>query len=161
MDYKQCRTYRANLPPLPEMALLPRKYALQGCGSYSLIPQEAARYLEKGTVGGLSIHPEGLRRPRSRPNLAERLRHEFIVAVNVWNKTGTLKSARIHGRDPYGTSAWLIRRLVEILQSFSKLPAGIISPEKIFPAEAGLEELIRMPGFRIEFAEDLGTQGRN
>lgn len=144
----------ALLSPLPEMAMLPRRYGLRYCGSYAVIPVEAARFLEKNSAGETPVQPEGMRRPRSMPTPDEQRRHAFTLAVSAWSPDGIRRTGRMHGQNPYGTSAWMVRRLVEILAHTQSRPSGIRAPDELFPAKTGLAELMKNKEFRIEFDED-------
>ncbi len=167
----------ALLSPLPEIVLLPRRYGLHACASYALVSEGAARFLDTGAGGDASLNAGVSRRPRTQPTAAERAKHLFTVALQAWNEEGELRVAKLHGRDPYGFSVWLVRRLIEILvkmkmvdgfdglekldgsenlktlEQFKNRPSGLLTPDQIFPAAMGLPEAKEALGFRWEVCE--------
>lgn len=145
----------ALLSPLPEMVLLPWRYGIRECGSYALVPEAAARLIDTGSGGEAPSRFGVSRRPRTLPTAVERARHEFTVMLMAWNRQGESRWAKLTGRDPYGTSVWMVRRLVEILNQSENRPSGFRAPEQIFPAREGLREAMENFGFGLELSEGL------
>jgi short subunit dehydrogenase-like uncharacterized protein len=145
----------ALLSPLPEMIMLPLRYGIRDCGSYALVPEAAARLLDTGSGGEAPSRFGASRRPRTLPTAGERARHEFTVMLMAWNREGESRWAKLTGRDPYGTSVWMVRRLVEILNPSENRPSGFRTPEQIFPARLGLRESGEDFGFGLELSQGL------
>ena len=144
----------ALLSPLPEIVLLPRRYGIADCGSYALVPEGAARFLD---TGGGEASPQSVpsRRPRTVPGPEECARHEFTVVLMAWDAGENLRWVKLNGRDPYATSFWLVRRLVETLARMESRPTGLRTPEQILPAGTGLREAADEIGFDLELGEGV------
>lgn len=144
----------ALLSPLPEIVLLPRRYGIADCGSYALVPEGAARFLD---TGGGEASPQSVpsRRPRTVPGPHECARHGFTVVLMAWDADEDLRWAKLHGRDPYAASVWLVRRLVETLVGMQSRPIGFRTPEQILPAGMGLREAVNEIGFDLELGNGV------